>query len=488
MIFVSSARRIAFASSASIAVLALSGCGGGGGSSGSSAPTNAAPQFTSPATASVVENTPTALTLTASDANGDAVTFAVSGGADSAAFVVNGTSLVFRETADFERPTDTNRDNVYTLTVAARDGRGGSTSIDLVITVNNSKEGIAVTRVATGFANPAGLGFLLSLAPAPPTAGKIAVAQTDGHIFEVDGTTGARNLLSDVFAGRPRGRLLAVTYNTRRNNFYGGLYAVAQEPDGRVFLQRYTRTPLPELEILPSGSPQVSATLFNGPERGLPGGDLFMTLSDESGTFAQNPTSPLGKLIFLEERDPFAGASVSSGGHTVRIIGAGIRRSGGAGAINGEILLSDQGGSLEQELTSFLPDARPLDFGWPGREGTQGIGSNPPAAINGPRVAYGFGQTLDLGTGVVFGGIYRGPIADLDNRFVFGDRGGGIWSIRMTDLTSGFLVGPRQMDRRIFDFVPDAGRIESPIAFIIDDLNRMFIFDSDGELFRVDAA
>jgi hypothetical protein len=344
--------------------------------------------------------------------------------------------------------------------------------------------------VATGFADPAGLGFLLSLGPSGVVQeGRIAVAQTNGQIFDVNGTTGARTLLADVFDGRPRGKLLAIGFNDRRNNFYSGLYAVAQEPGGRVFVQRYTRSSLPELEVLPAGSAPVSATIFEGVVRGLPGGDLYMTLSDESGSFAQNPSSPLGKLIFLESQDPFAGASFGgSAGYVARIIGNGIRRSAGAGPVNGQILLSDQGGSLEQELTFFQQDARPLDFGWPGREGTQGIGANPPAAVNGPTVAYGFGTGADQGTGIVFGGLYRGPIADLDNRYVFGDRSGTFWSVRFSDPVGGFLLRPQQMDRRTEDFVPDAGQIESPVGFMVDDRERLFILDSDGELFRVDAA
>lgn len=493
MSFVSSVRRASFAASVAIAGLSLSGCGGGGGgsSSGPATPTNAAPQFTSPVTATVTENaTSTVLNLTANDANGDPVTFAISGGADAGALSLSGTALSFRQTPDFERPADSNRDNIYNLTVTAQDGRGGSTSANLAISVLNNKEGIAVTRVATGFNDPAGLGFLLSLGPTGfVSEGRIAVAQTDGQIFDVNGTTGARTLLADVFDGRPRGRLLAIGFNDRRNNFYSGLYAVAQEPGGRVFVQRYTRSPLPELEMLPTGSAPVSATIFEGVVRGLAGGDLYMTLSDEGGNFAQNPGSPLGKLIFLESQDPFAGASFGgSAGYVARIIGNGMRRSGGAGAVNGHILLSDQGGSLEQEMTFFLPDTRPLDFGWPGREGTQGIGANPPAAVNGPTLAYGFGSGADEGTGIVFGGLYRGPIADLDNRYVFGDRSGTFWSVRFSDLVSGFLLGPQQLDRRTEDFVADVGQIESPVGFVVDDLERLFVLDSDGELFRVDAA
>lgn len=314
------------------------------------------------------------------------------------------------------------------------------------------------------------------------------VARTNGEIFNVDGATGARTLVADIFSGRPRGRLLAITFKAGVSGFYRGLYVIAQEPDGRVFMQRYTVGPIEELELLPSGSAVISASLFTGPPTGLPDGNLFMTLSDEQGNFAQNPNSALGKLIVLEEQDPFAGASVRPGFYIARIVGTGIRRSGGGGAFNGEILLSDQGGSLEHELTSFLPNARLLDFGWPGREGSQGIGTNPPAAVNGPRVTYGFGTGPDQGTGIFFGGLYRGPIADLDNRFVFGDHSGTFWSVKFADLASGPQLALPQLDQRTADFEPNAGQIESPVGVAVDDQNWLFILDADGELFRVDPA
>lgn len=139
-------------------------------------------------------------------------------------------------------------------------------------------------------------------------------------------------------------------------------------------------------------------------------------------------------------------------------------------------------------MTYFDPNVRPLDFGWPGREGTQGVGSNPPASVNGPRLVYGFGNGRDEGTGIIFGGLYQGPIANLNNRFVFGDRSGTIWSVSLDDLTNSSLLRVPQLDRRTEDFVPDIGRIESPIAFIVDDRNRLFILDADGELFRVDGS
>lgn len=469
----------------------IAGCGGGGSAptpTPTSPPTNRAPQFSSSDAATIAENSAGVFyTASANDPDGDPLTFAISG-TDAGAFSLAGSDLSFVEIPDFERPADGDRDNIYDVTITVQDGRGGSADLSLFVTVENDKEGIAVTRVATGFDDPVGLGFLLSTGPSGfVSEGRIAVAQANGEIFDVDGTTGDRTLLADVFDGRPRGELLAIGFSDRRNGFYSGLYAVAQDPGGRVFVQRYARSPLPETEILPSGTGLVSATIFEGANPSVPGGALFMTLSDESGVFAQDTNSRLGKLIQLRLQDPFAGTTVQPR-IVPEIIGSGLRNSGGAGPINGQILISDQGGSVEQEMSFFSEDVRPLDFGWPGREGTQGVVENPPEAVNGPTISYDFGEGLDQGTGVIFGGLYRGPIDDLDNRFVFGDLSGGLWSIPFDDLTGGFIIRPEQMDRRADDFAPDEGGIESPIGFVVDDQERLFLIDSDGELFRFDPA
>ncbi|GGB61478.1 cadherin repeat domain-containing protein [Blastomonas aquatica] len=473
--------------------LIVSACGGGGTPTPtpptSLPPTNRAPQFTSPATASIVENSATTFyTAAASDPDGDPLTFSISGGPDAAVFALTGTNLAFRNAPDFERPADSDRDNVYNVTLTVSDGRGGTNNLSVVITVTNEKEGIVVRRIATGFVEPIGGSLLVPLLPPQNgTTGQVAVAQANGEIYAVDGTTGQRSLFTDVFANRPRGRVLAISPFGRSTGLFTGMLAVAQDPSGRVVVQGLGNRNFPNFTvILPAGSPPVSAKIFEGPAGQQSVGNLFMAISDESGDFAQNANSMRGKLLRLGLNDPYAGAAVSPG-FIPQIVGNGIRHSGGGGAFAGQILLADQGASVEHELTFFDTNARGLNFGWPGREGTQGVGSNAPASVNGPKLVYGFGNGRDEGTGIIFGGLYQGPIATLNNRFVFGDRSGTIWSVPANDLTNSSLLRAPQLDRRTEDFVPDIGRIESPVAFIVDDRNRLFILDADGELFRVDA-
>jgi len=472
------------------APLMITACGGGGTPAPTPPttlpPTNRAPQFTSPTTASIVENSAATLyTAAASDPDGDTPTFTISGGPDAAAFTLSGANLAFRSTPDFERPTDSDRDNVYNVTLGVSDGRGGTASQSVTVTVTNDKEGISVRRIATGFIEP--IGGALLLPQQSGTTGQVVVAEATGRVYAVDGATGQRSLFADVFSNRPRGNVLGITPYGKSTNLFTGMLAVAQDPSGRVMLQGLGNRQFPIFtQILPDGSPPISGKIFEGPARQQSAGNLFLAFSSENGEGAQDPSFLRGKLLLLEPTDPYAGATVTPR-FTPRIVGSGIRFPGGAGVVAGQMLLADQGGSAEHELTFFDPNATGLNFGWPDLEGTQAIRSTPPASAKGPNIVYSFGNGRDQGTGIIFGALYQGPIATLNNRFVFGDRNGTIWSVPLNELTSASLLRAPQLDRRTEDFVPDIGRIESPVAFIVDDRNRMFILDADGELFRVDA-
>jgi hypothetical protein len=99
-----------------------------------------APQFTSPAAVSVVENLTGITTVTATDADvpSQAISFSIVGGTDRGAFEITTTGVLsFRSPKDFEAPTDTDRNNVYEVIVQASDGNGGMTSQTIGVMVTN---------------------------------------------------------------------------------------------------------------------------------------------------------------------------------------------------------------------------------------------------------------------------------------------------------------------------------------------------------------
>jgi VCBS repeat-containing protein len=128
-------------------------------------PANAAPVITSAATASVAENQTFALDVNATDADGDALSYAISGGADAGLFDIDAASgiVTFKSAPNFEAPADAGANNVYNLTVAVSDGTA-TTSQAVAITVTDVAEQAAFNAAATPWAvGPDGLTLAANL-------------------------------------------------------------------------------------------------------------------------------------------------------------------------------------------------------------------------------------------------------------------------------------------------------------------------------------
>jgi hypothetical protein len=84
----------------------------------------AAPVISGGTTAIVLEGTSVALDVDATDANGDALTYSITGGADQSLFSINSTTgvVTFNTPPDFENPADSGGNNVYNIQVTVSDG------------------------------------------------------------------------------------------------------------------------------------------------------------------------------------------------------------------------------------------------------------------------------------------------------------------------------------------------------------------------------
>lgn len=102
--------------------------------------TNDAPVLSLPATAEVAENTSAVAVASATDVDGSALTYSLSG-ADAALFTI-GTdgALSFIAAPDFETPLDAGADNTYDLTVTVEDAQGATDSADIAVTVTDVAE------------------------------------------------------------------------------------------------------------------------------------------------------------------------------------------------------------------------------------------------------------------------------------------------------------------------------------------------------------
>ena len=125
-------------------LLILTACGGGGGGGSSYGggddgynPNNPPVIDGSTTSYSVIENQTSAFTVSATDADGDSLTYSVSGGDDGSLFNISSVGVVTFITApDFELPSDANTDNAYLLTVSVTDGTA-SASANFTVTVTN---------------------------------------------------------------------------------------------------------------------------------------------------------------------------------------------------------------------------------------------------------------------------------------------------------------------------------------------------------------
>lgn len=100
---------------------------------------NQGPDFTSSATATVVENTLPVLLITATDAH-PAVSYSLSGGADVSQFTLDSNSgqLSFISAPQFAVPTDSDGNNVYEVKVTATDSLGNISSQIIFVSVISS--------------------------------------------------------------------------------------------------------------------------------------------------------------------------------------------------------------------------------------------------------------------------------------------------------------------------------------------------------------
>ena len=219
---------------------------------------NEAPVLTSAAGFSVDENALSVGTVTATDADGDAIRFTISGGDDAALFAIDAASgaLSFQYAPDYEAPADTGGDNLYEVVVVATDAQGATAEQALTVAVGDlaAEEGTLLSTVFDPGETPAAIetadaaDYELGMRFQAQTSGEIAglryfrgaadAADTDTrtlNLWSVDGTllasatvasgpgqTGWQTAMLDTPVTAASGQSFVVSYGTTQN------YAVSQ--------------------------------------------------------------------------------------------------------------------------------------------------------------------------------------------------------------------------------------------------------------------
>jgi hypothetical protein len=488
---------------AGIPLVLLAACGGGSGGGGTPAPSppaNQAPAFTSAATATVVENSTAAYQAAASDPEGQAVTFTISGGADAARFTISPAgALSFAPAPDFDAPADAGANNIYDVQLRASDGSLAAT-LNLAVTVTNSREGIAVRRVGTGFDQP------IYVAPITGSS-DVYVAEKTGGIWRLNPATGAKTLfrtVTNLTTDGERG-LLGMVVVPAGQLTAGTLIVLATGLDGAVEVRQYgTIAPGVPYHVIVS-TPHAANNNHNGGWIGFgPDNNLYVTIGDGGGSGdpannAQNPNVRLGKILRIAPSpDPYAGATANfwvpapgnpfaGGGGDPWVFALGLRNPFRASfGPDGRFYIGDVGQGAVEEIDVVRTDQPGLNFGWKFLEGTQPFSGTAPAGLTPPVSQYSHGTGPNQGRTVIGGYVYRGPVASLAGSYVFADYvSNNIWTVPAASLVQGALYPSASYERRNLDFAADAGTVDNIVSFGEDSAGNLFIVDIGGEIFMV---
>jgi glucose/arabinose dehydrogenase len=468
--------------------VALSGCSGSGTSSPTPTPANHAPSITSTAAASVAENsTGVAYQASATDSDGDPVTLSLSG-TDAARFTIGGTGDVrFVASPNFERPADADADNVYSVQLSASDGKA-TVSQALTITVTNSKEGVDVQRITTGFSHPVAIVNM-------PGQSQLMVAERSGAIYIYDPATQVRTLYATVdglTAAAGQGILsIAVQPNFATRHIVYALIA----SNGRIAVRQIFNNGGPtswlEFDV---GSHALYSNDIGG-WLGFGANQLLYVATGDAGGIddpsgsAQSSGSLFGKLLSFSPAafDAFSGASVPPP-ITPTLLARGLHYPIGGSFYAGGLLLPDRGQSLREEVNALPLLPGTIDnLGWPYREGTNANVAGEPAALVPPVLEYSHSGGTYSGQQIIGGLAYQGSNASLTGAYLFLDTSGAIFTVPLASLQRGTTAATSVFERRDLDFTPASGTITQPVSVVQDAAGAIYIACDNGDIFRATA-
>lgn len=500
---------------AAVIALLLASCGGGNGGGGGPPPpppANRPPAITSPATANAAENSNgTVYTATATDPDGNPLTFSLSGGADQARFsITGGGALSFAQPPDFENPADADANNIYLVRLQASDGTASAT-LDLSLTVTNEgPDAFRVRRVAVSLPEP------VYLAPIPDGSGRMLLVQRAGLIRILDPVTATiaatpfLDVTTQTTTDGERGLLglaLAPDFNAT-----GTFYIFLTDPAGNIQVRRY-RTFAGNRN---QGDPATADIIFNLPHPLTnhnggwidfgPDGMLYVAIGDGGGggdvpNNAQNTNVLYGKMLRIDPRtDAFPGDALrdyaippgnpfAAAGGLPEIWAYGLRNPfrNSFDVPTGNLWIGDVGQGQREEIDLMRPTDAGANFGWRIMEGTAVFNGTPTASLVPPVAEYLHGNGPRQGNVVTGGVVYRGPVEALRGNYFFADFGiPNIWSIPVARVVIGQTIPSSEFTLRNAGFTPTAGAITNVSCFALDQAGNLYIVDFTGEVFRVE--
>ena len=152
----------------------------------------------------------------------------------------------------------------------------------------------------------------------------------------------------------------------------------------------------------------------------------------------------------------------------------------------GDFWMGDVGQNHWEEI-NYQPmgKASGANFGWRVREADKenpkkDVGGSMPAGAIDPVYVYNHGMKDSEGLSVTGGYVYRGPIKELQGRYVFGDyQNPRIWSFK---LQNGKAIDFKDHTEEL---KPEGGRINLLSSFAEDDNGNLYILDHTGSVYRI---
>ena len=177
-----------------------------------------APQFAlSSSTFEVAENTIAVTTVSASDADGDDLTFSLTNSTDSNLFTLDSTSgaLAFISAPDFETPQDSNADNTYDLELNVFDGANTTTqSVSVTVTNIDEAPGFASATVDLPInENTSGAVYQAQASDPEQATLTYSASGTDAELFTINSSSGELSFKSPPDYESPADQGADNTYN-----------------------------------------------------------------------------------------------------------------------------------------------------------------------------------------------------------------------------------------------------------------------------------
>jgi glucose/arabinose dehydrogenase len=468
--------------------------------------------FTSSGATSAPENVAgTVYTATASDPDGNALTFSIAGGADAARFAITAAgALSFLAPPDFENPSDAGANNIYDVTLQVSDGQAVAT-LALAITVTNRVAAVRVRRVGAGLSQPLFLAGLID------GSGRVYVVERAGRILILNPATGLTeatafaDLTSQTTTLGERGLLgFALAPDFAASGLF---YVFLTNLSGELEVRRYGTVAGNRDRFDPATAdvilrvPHLGQNNHNGGWIGFDAqGRLYVATGDGGGAGdpsdnAQNLSSLLGKMLRLDvSGDDFpadanrdyripAGNPFAGGGGAPEIWALGLRNPFRASIdpVTGHLFIGDVGQGAIEEIDRMTPADGGANFGWRILEGTQPFNGVNPGGLTPPVAQYAHGLGPLEGRSVTGGVVYRGSVAALQGQYLFADYiAENVWSIPEAQLVPGQTQPASQFTRRNDEFAPDFGTLDGIAAFGVDAAGEVYLVDLDGDIFRIE--